>query len=71
MRILILTDFDCYGGVATAANALQKCLSSPEIEVEKYAIHTTRRGAFGRIYSILKAAIYLNSSTADKTTSAW
>ena len=34
MKILILTDYDCYGGVAAASTALQKCLSSSEIEVE-------------------------------------
>ena len=66
MKILILTDYDCYGGVATASTALQKCLSSSEIEVEKYPIHTDRRGVFGRLHSILKAAAYLRSSKADK-----
>ena len=66
MKILILTDYDCYGGVATASTALQKCLSSSEIEVEKYPIHAERRGVFGRMYYILKAAFYLRSCTADK-----
>jgi glycosyltransferase involved in cell wall biosynthesis len=66
MKILLLTDYDCYGGVATASTALQKCLSSSEIEVEKYSIHTGYKGVFGRLHSILKAAIYLRSSTADK-----
>ena len=66
MKILILTDYDCYGGVATASTALQKCLSSSEIEVEKYPIHTVHRGIFGRLYSILRAAFYLRSCTADK-----
>jgi len=66
MKILILTDYDCYGGVATASSALQKCLSSSEIEVEKYSIHTVHRGIIGRLYSILSAAFYLRSCTADK-----
>jgi glycosyltransferase involved in cell wall biosynthesis len=66
MKILILTDYECYGGVATASTALQKCLSSSEIEVEKYPIHTDRRGVFGRLHAILKAVAYLRSSTADK-----
>lgn len=66
MKVLILTDYDCYGGVATASTALRKCLSSSEIEVEKYSIHTVRRGIFGRSYSIFKAAFYLRSCTADK-----
>lgn len=66
MKILILTDYDCYGGVATASTALQKCLSSSEVEVEKYPIHTVHRGIFGRLYSIFRAAFYLRSCTADK-----
>jgi glycosyltransferase involved in cell wall biosynthesis len=66
MKILILTDYERYGGVATASVALQRALSCSDIEVEKFPIHTSHRGVFGRLYSILKAAIYLRSSTADK-----
>ena len=66
MKILILTDHDCYGGVASASVALHKCLSSLAIEVTRYPIHTARRSVFGRCCSILKAALYLRSSTADK-----
>jgi hypothetical protein len=66
MNILIMTDYERYGGVAAASTALQKCLSSSEIEVEKYPIHADRRGVFGRLHAILKAAAYLHSSTADK-----
>ena len=66
MKILILTDWERYGGVATASAALQKVLSCPDIEVETFPIHAAHRGVFGRFYSILKAAIYLRSSTADK-----
>ena len=66
MKILILTDWERYGGVATASAALQKALSWPDIEVEKLPIHVVHRGVLGRFYSILRAAIYLRSSTADK-----
>lgn len=66
MKILILTDYDCYGGVASASAALHRSLSSPANEVTRYPIHTVRRGVFGRCYSILKAALYLRSSRADK-----
>jgi glycosyltransferase involved in cell wall biosynthesis len=66
MKILILTDYERYGGVATASAALQQVLSCADIEVERYPIHTAHRGVFGRLHSILKAATYLRSSTADK-----
>ena len=66
MKILILTDHNGYGGVASASAALQKCLSSPTNEVTRHPIHTVRRGLFGRFYSVLKAALYLRSSRADK-----
>ena len=66
MKILILTDYERYGGVATASATLQKCLSGSEVDVERYPIHTAHRGVFGRLYSILKASFYLRSNTADK-----
>lgn len=66
MKILILTDYERYGGVAMASAALQECLHGSEVDVERYPIHTKHRGVFGRLYSILKAALYLRSNTADK-----
>lgn len=66
MKILILSDYERYGGVATAAASLQKCLSSSEMEVVRYPIHAARMGFLGRSYAVLKAAFYLRSCSVDK-----
>ncbi len=66
MKILILTDYERYGGVATASAAVKECFFGLDVEVERYPIHAIHRGMFGRLYSILKAALYLRSHTADK-----
>ena len=66
MKVLILTDFDDYGGVASAAVELQKCLRSNEMIVERYPIYIKDKNLFNRFLHFLKAIFYVLFSRADK-----
>lgn len=66
MKILILTDYDRYGGVAIASVALQEVLSDSATSVERFQIHTMTKNIFGRLLDLYKAAIYLRHNKADK-----
>jgi glycosyltransferase involved in cell wall biosynthesis len=66
MKILVITDFSTYGGVAKTSEALQKCLLSDGNVVERYPIYEQSGSFFGRLHSVLKACNYLRSARFDR-----
>lgn len=66
MKILIVNDSRSYGGVATASEALKKCLMGDGDVVERYPIHNEIGSLPKRILSLARAFNYLRSSQFDK-----
>lgn len=66
MKVLILADFDDYGGVASASAALQKCLCSNEIDVERHSIYVKNQDLVDRFFHFVKAIFYVLFSRVDK-----
>lgn len=66
MKILILSDYSYYGGVAMASAALQTCLSCDEVDVVRFQISEKPQGFFQRAISIITASFYLCSNRFDR-----
>ncbi|MBG6074697.1 glycosyltransferase [Polaromonas sp. CG_9.11] len=66
MKILVITDFATYGGVAKTSEALQKCLLNDGNVVERYPIYERSGILSKRVLSLKRAINYLRVARFDR-----